>query len=224
MKNEQVIEHFRSQANDYEQLMVRIIPQYLEQNRIIFDLLPEQDRGYRVLDLGCGNGVLSELVLRKYSTPHVVGFDITEGMLKAYAKKLGAYAGKFELKRGDFLKDPVGEGYDIILAGLTLHHLTWRQRKEFYKTLGAALNRRGLFVARDIIIDQDPEVTRDHYARWKNFMRAQGEDPEFWYAKHMEKDHPVTLSDHFSWLREAGFSRAACHWRLHNFAITAAEK
>jgi len=223
MKKEQVKEHFGSQAHEYEQLMIRIIPQYLEQHRIISDLLPDQDRRYHVLDLGCGNGVLSELVLRKYSKPRIIGFDITGDMLRAYEKKLAAYAGKFELKQGDFSSDPVGDGYDIILAGLTLHHLKWEQRKAFYKTLFAALNHGGIFISRDIIIDEDPKVAQDHYARWKSFMKSQGEDPEFWYAKHMQKDYPVTLSDHLSWLREAGFIRAASHWRLYNFAITSAE-
>jgi len=40
----------------------------------------------------------------------------------------------------------------------------------------------------------------------------------------MEKDHPVTLTDHFAWLRKAGFSKVTCQWRLYNFAVTSAEK
>ena len=55
-------------------------------------------------------------------------------------------------------------------------------------------------------------------------MQSQGEDPEFWYAKHIEKDHPMTLTDHFAWLKKAGFAKVACQWRLYNFAITTAAK
>jgi hypothetical protein len=55
-------------------------------------------------------------------------------------------------------------------------------------------------------------------------MQSQGEDPDFWYSKHIEKDHPMTLSDHFSWLKSAGFTQVACQWRLYNFAITTARK
>ena len=135
MKQEQVQEHFAKQADEYEQLMVKLVPQYLEQHQIIYNLLPKEDRNYRVLDLGCGNGVLSELVLRKLLNAFVVGFDLTENMLHAFDIKLSNYAGKFELQQGDFQTDPIGTGYDIILAGLTLHHLTWEQRKDFYKTL-----------------------------------------------------------------------------------------
>ncbi|MGV1099144.1 class I SAM-dependent methyltransferase [Thiovibrio sp. JS02] len=204
--------------------MVRLVPRYLAQHAIISDLLPREDREYRVLDLGCGNGVLSEVVFRKLPRAFVVGFDLTEKMLDAFAKKLAPHAGRFELRQGDYRTDSIGTGYDIIIAGLTLHHLTWAEREKFYQTLCAALNPGGLFLARDIIIDEDQRVAQDQYAHWKQFMKSRGEDPEFWYAKHTEKDHPLTLTDHFTWLRRAGFSKMACHWRLYNFAITAAEK
>jgi tRNA (cmo5U34)-methyltransferase len=224
MKQEQVKEHFAKQADEYENLMARLVPQYLEQNRVIYNLLPRQVRNYRVLDLGCGNGVLSELVFEKFPQSFVVGFDLTEDMLKACEKKLASHAGNFELKQGDFRTDPIGKEYDIIIAGLTLHHLTWKERENFYHTLYGALNQGGLLLARDVIIDEDQSVVQDQYSYWREFMASQDEDPEFWYAKHIEKDHPVTLSDHFAWLRKAGFSKVACHWRLYNFAITTAEK
>jgi len=224
MKQDEVQEHFARQADEYEELMVRLVPQYLEQHQIIANLLPKEDRNYRVLDLGCGNGVLSEIVFRKLARAFVVGFDMTKQMLHAYEKKLAAHTGKFDLRRGDFRTDPIGSGYDIILAGLTLHHLTWNERERFYQTLYAALNPCGLLLTRDIIIDEDEAVRQEQYALWKGFMQSKGEDPEFWYAKHMEKDHPMTLTDHFNWLKKAGFTKTACHWRLYNFAITTAAK
>lgn len=224
MKQEQVKEHFAKQADDYEELMVKLVPQYLAQHGIIYDLLPTGDKACRVLDLGCGNGVLSELILRKLPGAVVIGFDLTEPMLAAFARKLANYAGRFELKQGDYRINSIGEGYDIIVAGLTLHHLAWAEREKFYRTLYAALNPGGLLLARDIIIDEDPAVAEEQSAQWRKFMQSQGEDPEFWYAKHREKDHPVTLGAHFAWLAKAGFAQVACHWRLYNFAITTAKK
>ncbi len=224
MKQEQVKEHFARQADEYEELMVKLVPQYLEQHQIIYSLLPNDDKNYRVLDLGCGNGILSELVFRKLLNSHIVGFDLTESMLKAFKKKMSKYSGRFELIQGDFRTDSIGNEYDIIIAGLTLHHLTWEEREKFYKTLYSSLNEGGLFIARDIIIDENKEVVNDQYCYWKEFIKSQGEAPDFWYFKHIEKDYPMTLTDHFAWLRKAGFSKMACQWRLYNFAITTAEK
>lgn len=224
MQQEEVKEHFAKQADTYEELMARLIPQYRAQHGIFYDLLPQDEREYRVLDLGCGNGVLSELVLRKIPRSFVVCFDLTEKMLQACEKKLSAYAGRFELRQGDYRTDPIGEGYDIIMAGLTLHHLPKAERRRFYPTIYSGLHSGGLLLTRDIIIDEDQSVAQQQYALWKEFMKTQGEDPGFWYAKHIAKDHPVTLANHCAWLKDAGFSRVACHWRLYNFVITAAEK
>ena len=81
MKQPQVKEHFAKQADEYESLMVRLVPYYLEQHRIIRELLPDDDKEYRVLDLGCGNGVLSEVVFSKLPRANIVAFDLTENML-----------------------------------------------------------------------------------------------------------------------------------------------
>ncbi len=224
MKQEQVKEHFAKQADEYEKIMVKLVPYYREQHQIIYDLLPEKDKRYRVLDLGCGNGILSELVFRKYPRSYVVGFDITESMLTAFKKKLFNHSGKYELVQGDYRSDSIGKGYDIIIAGLTLHHLTWEEREQICHRLYSSLNAGGLFLARDIIIDEDPTVVQEQYSYWKKFMQSKGEDPEYWYAKHLKKDHPMTLTDHYSWLRNAGFIQLACQWRLYNFAITTARK
>jgi ubiquinone/menaquinone biosynthesis C-methylase UbiE len=105
MKQEQVKEHFAKQADEYEKLMVKLVPHYLEQHQIIFDLLPEGDKEYCVLDLGCGNGILSELVFRKLPNSYVVGFDLTENMLTTFEKKLSDHTGKFDLVQGDFRAD-----------------------------------------------------------------------------------------------------------------------
>ena len=201
-----------------------MFPNTFEQHQIIYDLLPVEDKSYRVLDLGCGNGILSELVFRKLPHAFVIGFDLTESMLNAFEEKLSNHLEKFELRQGDFRSDSIGEGYDIIIAGLTLHHLTFAEREIFYQNLYSALNPGGLLLTRDIIIDEDQAVAQKQYSYWKEFMKSQGEDPEFWYSRHIEKDYPVTLTDHFAWLRKAGFSKVACHWRLYHFVITTAEK
>ena len=102
--------------------------------------------------------------------------------------------------------------------------LPWEEREKFYNTLYSSLNEGGIFIARDIIIDENKDVMNDQYVHWKEFIKSQGEDPDFWYSKHIEKDHPMTLTAHLTWLKKAGFTKGACHWRLYNFAITSAEK
>jgi tRNA (cmo5U34)-methyltransferase len=225
MMTEQIIRHFESQSIEYEGLMQRLVPQYKKQHEIIYELLPEvSEKQLRVLDLGCGNGALSELILNKLPNAYVVGFDLAPKMLAAYEEKLFEFKGRYELLLGDFRFDSIGKNYDIVLAGLSLQHLTWGERKEFYKLVYSVLNPKGSFILNDIIIDEDWHTRKLQYRNWMEFIASNGEDPNFWLNKHLTKDYPVTLEDHFQWLEEAGFSKTDCYWRFRNFAITMATK
>jgi tRNA (cmo5U34)-methyltransferase len=225
MVTDQIIGHFEKQVDEYECLMEKLVPRYKKQHDIIYDLLP-QDTGEKihVLDLGCGNGVLSKLVLKKLPNAHVVGFDLTPKMLEAYVENLSEYRGKYELMQGDYRFDPIGNNYDIVLAGLTLQHLTWGQRKNFYRLIHTILKPKGSFILNDIIIDEDWDIRNLQYDNWMKFIESNGENPQYWFEKHMKKDYPITLEDHFKWLQDAGFFKVSCNWRHNNFAITSAIK
>jgi tRNA (cmo5U34)-methyltransferase len=225
MEQDQVKEHFRKQAAGYLGLMERIIPQYMEQQRFLCNLIPfERNNPIRVLDLGSGPGVLSELVLKLYPRARVIAFDLTKEMLDLCQKRLSAFDGRFEVIQGDFKADSLGEGYDAILAGLTLHHLADDERRAVFSRLHAALKQGGIFLAREIVIDEDLFVTDWHYSLWRAFMRSNGEDDVFWYGKHQQKDHPVSVERELAWLKDAGFTHTACHWRYWNFAIISGRK
>ena len=225
MKQKEVKEHFRKQVSEYVELMGRLVPQYMEQQKFLCELIPfDRSRPIHVLDLGSGPGVLSELVLKRFPQAKVLAFDLTEEMLKACRQRLAAFEGRLDIRQGDFSTDSFGVGYDVILAGLTLHHLDHEGRREVYARLYAALNSPGIFLAREVIVDDDPLVTEWHYSLWRSFLRASGEDDAFWYAKHREKDHPVSVEQQSAWLRRAGFMHVACHWRYWNSAIISAQK
>ncbi len=76
----------------------------------------------------------------------------------------------------------------------------------------------------EIIVDEDPFITEWHYSLWRELMSSLGEDDVFWYHKHREKDHPVSIENQMTWLKEAGFRHTACHWRYLNFAIISGRK
>lgn len=225
METGNVKEHFAKQAGDYERLMTRLVPHYLEQHEVMLRLIPfARTDNITLLDLGCGPGVLAELVLDAFPQARVVAFDLTEQMLEACGKRLARYGQRFTLQQGDFRSEPLGHGYDLVMAGLSLHHLDHAEKQEIYKRIFAALNPNGFYLAREIIVDPSPVVTKLHYRLWREFMRAQGEDDAVWYAKHREKDHPAAIESHRAWLAAAGFTSPACHWQYCNFAILSAGK
>lgn len=225
MKEQQVIDHFKKQAQDYINLMTRLIPEYTSGQNLICEMIPfSKDVPIKVLDLGTGTGGLAELVLKHYPLAKVHAFDLTDEMLTMCQERLKEYKNRLTFQQGDFRYDPIGTGFDVVLAGLTLHHLTHIERKAFFNTLYESVNEGGIFLSRDVIVDDDESITQLHYAHWRKFMFRQGEEGSAWYKKHLEKDHPVTIDDQLAWLKFVGFLQPACHWRYWNFAIFSGRK
>lgn len=225
MQEDELKEHFKQQAGEYVELMERLVPEYIKQQEFLCKLIPfDRTDAIRVLDLGAGPGVLSELVLNMFPRAKVLAFDLTEELLAVGKQRLSKFEGRFAVKQGNFKRESFGADYDVILAGLTLQHLTNEERQNIFSRLYDALNKNGIFLAREIVVDEDPFITEWHISLWRSFMRSNGEDDAFRYKKHREKGYPVSVKRQLSWLRDAGFVHTACHWRYWNFAIISGRK
>lgn len=119
MSIEKVHNHFNTEAFEYDGLIPKLIPKYHEQNQVIFKLIPfDSETKLRVLDLGCGTGILSYIVLSEFPKAEVVAFDLAENMLVACREILSKYSQRLTVKQGNFEIDDFGTGYDLILSGL----------------------------------------------------------------------------------------------------------
>ena len=222
---DKVSSHFESEAFEYDGLIPRLIPRYHEQNEIILKLIPfEATSAVKVLDLGCGTGVLSYLVLKTFPNSDVVAFDLAESMLEQCKINLSAYKDRITLLQGNFATDNVGEGYDLIISGLSIHHLNMPGKRDLYKRLFDALKPEGLFINREVVLGSSQSLTDKYNRLWRDFIRNNGEDDEKWFNTYLEEDIPATVEDQLEWLKEAGFIDVGCHWRYFNFAIFGGSK
>ena len=219
MKTEHVREHFRVQVPDYAGLMRRLIPFYDEQRHLMLAVIPF-DRGasLRVLDLGCGPGLMATAILTQFPHARLTLFDLTTEMIDACRSRLDGSA-RITYQVGDFRTDDFGDGYDVLLASLSLHHLPVPERPAFYKRAFRSLAPGGHLITAEVIVDESPVVRERQYELWRRYMIAQGEDGNAWYQKHLAKDHPVEISTLVTMLSEAGSSAVGCCWRYLNFAI-----
>lgn len=225
MKLDRIRSHFEEEAFEYDGLIPRIIPKYHEQNETVLALIPfKRSRDVKVLDLGCGTGILSYLVLRAFPGSQVAAFDLAENMLAACQKNLRDYKDRITLIKGHFGFDDFGGGYDIILSGLATHHLDDKEKPRLYKRIYNALDRGGVFINREIVLGETPSLTDRYLYLWREFIRSNGEDDEKWFNKYLREDIPATVEVQTDWLREIGFIDVGCHWRYFNFAIFGGKK
>jgi tRNA (cmo5U34)-methyltransferase len=217
---EEVRNTFERQAFNYDRLIPKLIPYYREQHTLLLELIPF-DKGdrFKALDLGCGTGILSHLILQNFPQATVVSFDLAENMLAVCQKNLLAYEERSLLKLGNFATDDLGSGYDLVISGLAIHHLDNDAKQNLFKRLFSAMNSGGLLLIRDVVTGATTKLTKQYEQLWRDYIKSNGEDDRHWFQKYLEEDIPSSVEDQIQWLKKAGFTEVGCHWRYFNFAI-----
>lgn len=220
MDVEKVRNHFEGEAFEYDELILRLIPKYHEQNETILNLISfDRSKYIKVLDLGCGTGVLSHLVLSEFPQAEVVAFDLSENMLLACEQNLKHFEDRLILRQGNFGCDDFDNGYDIILSGLAIHHLDDIEKPRLYKRIFDSLNQGGAFINREVVLGESKSLTEQYHSVWRDYIRKNGEDDEKWFNKYLDEDIPAPVETQTTWLRDIGFVDVGCHWRYFNYAI-----
>ena len=125
---------YNTMASDYSKMDATQIYKSHYNYPAIHTLLPEI-KGSKVLDVGCGTGILAQELLQKGA--NVTGMDVSENMLKIAAETLGPKVKLFQADLAepiDFLED---ESFDIVVASLSIHYIKhWDPVfEEFYRVL-----------------------------------------------------------------------------------------
>jgi tRNA (cmo5U34)-methyltransferase len=225
------------------------------QEDLIQRLLTRHDHDVeRFLDLGCGTGAMSELVLAaggagSRSTGVLV--DFSEPMLERVSAQLAGFPGRWQVVRGDLSSASWREGlpagrYDAVVSGLAIHHLASERKRALFGELLALLEPGGLFVNMDYVSIDGPLQGLFDERMLANAMRAasspegEGEGNRHAGGRHSEhasfpegehevdlddgEDQPDTVEDQLRWLRDAGFEQAEVYFKWAEAAVFGAVK
>jgi len=213
--------HFDEEASAYDAQILRIVPWYREQGELVLEVLPfDTSRSIRVLDLGCGTGALSYLMLAAFPAATVVACDLSENMLAMCNRRLARFAPRATFRQADFGACDLGHGeFDLVVSGLAIHHLDGAGTRALYQRIHRALRPGGMFVNRELVLGSTSAWARRYEELWREHVALSGERDETWFRKYVDEDQPATVEEHLAWLREAEFVEVACHYRRLNFAV-----
>ncbi|OSI66572.1 MULTISPECIES: class I SAM-dependent methyltransferase [Bradyrhizobium] len=153
-------------------------------------------RGWRIADIGCGNGVLAtEAALMG---AEVDAIDISPAMLalaEIYARERKAPVRTQSAGLLSFAYRP--ESYDLIVSEFTLHHLPDFWKAVAMSRIYRALKPGATFYLRDIVYASMPDALERDVDQWADFEIKNHDVPRESVVTHMRDEYST-----FGWVME----------------------
>ena len=188
------------------------------------------DQPVKILDLGCGEGRLSEALLTVFPHATLTALDGSASMREDTSRRLTMFGERARVAAFDVAALDWWDrmfGVDLIVSSLCLHHLSDAKKQYLYKAAAERLSPRGALIVADLIDPQHPAARRLAADQWDALARSQADAlaaPQLFQRfldarwNHFrfpdEADRPSALFHHLVWLRHAGFAAVDCCW-LH---------
>jgi tRNA (cmo5U34)-methyltransferase len=194
----------------------------------------------KILDLGCGDGVLGRLLIETHPTAHVTFADFSEPMLEALRKQIGgnqrAAVMKVDFATPAWAKSfEVEEPFDVIVSGFAIHHQPDDRKRELYAEIYGLLSEGGIFLNLEHVSSVSPSVSAlfdsffvDHLLRFHGNVtpsKTRQEIEETYYQRPDKKENILApVETQCRWLRDMGFLDVDCFFKVFELALFGGRK
>ena len=202
-------------SDNYTEVMIRCVPHYLRLLSSLSECLPDDFTAETILDLGCGSGNATALLLKKFPDAKYTLLDASNDMLDLCRKR---FPGKnMTYHRSYFREYTFPESYfDLVAAGFSLHHLDSSEKQRIFPLLYKALKKGGVLTCSDLMVNKNSAEHKQFIREWQAFINASYPDGEKWAwmeEHHDAYDRPDAYADQEAWLYNAGFRYVEAKWR-----------
>lgn len=189
------------------------------------------------LDVGSGDGAMSELVLSLKPQAEAVLVDFSEPMLEGAERRLAGGSARWQTVRGD-LSDPgwttslPTDSFGAAVSAFAIHHLPAARKRSLFGELFQLLEPGAMFVNMDYVSIDSPLRGLWDEEMLANALRAERErggsrseaEVEGDLPDDGDDDRPDSAEDQVRWLLDAGFERAEVHFKWAEAAVFGAVK
>jgi tRNA (cmo5U34)-methyltransferase len=213
------------------------VPEREEQTATVLDLIPDPGAGLLV-DLCCGEGLLSAALLERFPRARVLAMDLSPTMLEKARATCAAHGGRFETRPFDLADRSwrtFPEPVHAFVSSLAVHHLDGAGKRGLFRDLAAALAPGGVLVIADLVLPATPAAHALAARAWDEAVRRRSlelagelgpyevfrdERWNLWADPAPDPiDQPSPLFDQLRWLAEAGFAGVDVHWMKAGHAV-----
>ena len=146
---------------------------FVDLDALVADIRAVRPDVRRILEVGCGEGALSERLVAAWPEARLLGIDVAATVGRLYAG---------DPARAGFRRMPLAEvaaaepaAFDLVVMGDVLHHVPPPARRGLLAEVAATLAPGGLFVFKDWA----RAATPIHFACWASDRFLTGDDVAF---------------------------------------------
>jgi tRNA (cmo5U34)-methyltransferase len=190
--------------------------------------LAEKGEG-KVLDLGCGDGLFVQELLKSFAPASVTMVDGSAQMLAAAKKRLqGEKNLEFiEASFQDLMAGKaLGRDFDFIFSSLAIHHLPFHEKKDLYSCIHRLLVPGGCFVHYDVVLSPSEKIEAWYMSFWRQWIADHPDREAAMAMRHIPDEYkenkdnmPDTLASQLQILEEIGFKDVDCFCKFGIFSL-----
>ena len=192
----------------------------------------------RLLDLGCGDGILGRTVMTEYPQANGVFLDFSEHMIEAAKMKADNRRATFvvqDLALNSWMQSLGTKPFDLVLSGLAIHHLPDERKRALYQEVFDLLKPGGLFLnlehvaprsewAKQAFDDLFVDSLWSHHQKLGGTKTREAVEEEWYHRPDKTENILAPVEMQCQWLQAIGFRDVDCFFKLFQLALFGGRK
>ena len=183
----------------------------------------------RMLDLGCGDGLMVQELLKVDDSIDATLVDGSQEMLKAAGDRLARFEKK-HLVNASFqnllTQDPLQNTFSFVLSSLAIHHLAMAEKMALFEYVYRHLDPGGFFLNIDVVLSPTNDLEKWYLILWQEWIDthvANSQKASLLPVPQKYRDNsdnvPDPLLPQLQALERIGFKNVDCYYKRGVFAM-----